>query len=137
MARGAWSATGHAITESDLTEHTHAHTHTHTHTHKAVTLELERRAQPKMTGFLKGRKRGYIQAQREGDAERHRKKGPCEAGGGTGVIHLKARSVELPESRRRERGGFPPGSGGRRASPSPRAQASSLQGQGKINFLSF
>ena len=28
MARGAWSATGHAITESDLTEHTHAHTHT-------------------------------------------------------------------------------------------------------------
>ena len=32
MARGAWSATGHAITESDLTEHTHAHTHTHTHT---------------------------------------------------------------------------------------------------------
>ena len=27
--RGAWWATVHSVTESDITEHTHTHTHTH------------------------------------------------------------------------------------------------------------
>ena len=54
-------------------------------------MELEWRAQPKMTDFLKERKRRHIQAQREGDVERHRKKGPCEDGGGTRLMHLQAK----------------------------------------------
>ena len=31
--RGAWRATVHGITESDMTEHMNTYTHTHTHTH--------------------------------------------------------------------------------------------------------
>ena len=32
--RGAWRATVHGVTESDMTEaHMHTHTHTHSHTH--------------------------------------------------------------------------------------------------------
>lgn len=54
-------------------------------------MELEWRAQPKMTGFLKERKRGHIKAQRKGDVERHRKKGPCEDGGGTRLMHLQVK----------------------------------------------
>lgn len=95
-------------------------------------MELEWRAQPKMTGFLKERKRRHIQAQREGDVERHRKKGPCEDGGGTRLMHLQAKErVALPETRGHERGDFPPGFGGLRASPSPRVQTSSSRARRK------
>ena len=34
MDGGAWQATVHGITESDIPECTHAHTNTHTHTIK-------------------------------------------------------------------------------------------------------
>ena len=35
MDRGAWQATFHGVTESDMTD-THTHTHTHTHLHTFV-----------------------------------------------------------------------------------------------------
>ena len=35
MDRGAWQATVHRATESDMTERTRAHTHTHTHVSNA------------------------------------------------------------------------------------------------------
>ena len=50
MGRGAWRATVHRITESNMTKatelmcactHTHTHTHTHIHTHTNTTLEKE------------------------------------------------------------------------------------------------
>ena len=45
MDRGAWQATVHRVSGSDMAEatdhihpHTHPHTHTHTHTHKKNPL---------------------------------------------------------------------------------------------------
>ena len=55
-----------------------------------------------MTGFLKERKRGHIQAQREGDVERHRKKGPREGGGGTRVMHLQVKGCGAARNQTRQ-----------------------------------
>ena len=38
MDRGAWWATVHGVTESDMIEHMCTHTHTHTHTHNIYHL---------------------------------------------------------------------------------------------------
>ena len=38
MNRGAWQATVHGVTESDMTEHTYTHTHTHTHIHLIIVF---------------------------------------------------------------------------------------------------